>query len=379
MRWRALLLLALLIVAGWWGLNILLRPENLGAWLVSMIEQRSGLQVRVSAPARLDLFGGLRVAMDGLELRLRDSGRAVLRADSLRIALDWSSLWDAPSIRQIELQHPQLDVAALQEWLDSGSGESAEDAAAEPFPKLGAVLLENGIVDFGTQRIESLDATLSARAAGDGSKLDSSKLDADMLIRIEDIEDPLHVSLTAGNVEFDAALRIDGVTLTASLGEVPLVSAEGALELGAAGIGTATFDTSPVRWPDAWLGPAPDWSGPFTDMPMRVAWSNQGNQRRSVVRVTSREAGADDEGAPPRSHSVKLDAKVEPSALIAWWQAGIRWQPPPLRARLDAVRLESEGVVLEGVRLRASPDGRIDSADPASAGVDQDNAPGQPP
>lgn len=361
MRWRVLLLLALLVAAGWWGLNILLRPEILGAWLVSIIEQRTDLQVKVSAPARLDLFGGLRVAMDGLELRLRGAERTVLRADSLRVALDWSSLWGAPSIRRIELQRPHLDVAALQAWLDSRAGEDRQATSTEPFPRFGAVQLEDGTVEFGAQRIEELDAMMSAHPSSD-----SSTLNAAMLYRFEGGAEPLRINLAADSVRVDGVLRVEGIGLTAVLGKGTLITAEGRLDLDAAGIGAATFDTGAIAWPVAWLGAAPEWSTPFSAVPLQFRWSNQGEARRSVVRVTSRspDGGEASDSSQSESDDVRLEAEADPGALIAWWQAGLWWQPPPLRVLMDAPRIESDGVVIEGLRLQATPGSRIE--DPAA-------------
>ena len=365
MRWRAPLILALLVAGGWWGLNRLLRPENLGAWLVSMIEQRTGLQVRVSSPARLDLLGDLRVSMDGLDLSLRDSGRSVLRAERLRVALDWSSLWGEVSIRQIELQQPSLDVSALQAWLDSDAAVPANASAPTPLPKLGALVIEDGLILLADRRIEQVQASLTQ-----SSGADSARLGASLRMPWPDRPQSLQVVLEAGSVRFDPRIDMDAVRLSLAVDDEALVDAQGELSMDTAGRGSARFEADPIRWPESVLGAQPDWAQTFTALPIQVLWTRPDNGA-GTLRIASAP------GAVPSTQAdlPRFDVSGDPAALLAWWEAGRWWQPPPWTTQAEVPSVTYSGVTIDGLHVRVNPRGKVeDDAVPAKAAT----SPGPP-
>lgn len=92
------------------------RPRRITAMLVERVRSDLGAELRLGGDAGYAFMPGLRAVLPQPELVA--GGARVLRADSLRAALPWHTLWSSRlEIEKIELVRPVLDLDALHAWL----------------------------------------------------------------------------------------------------------------------------------------------------------------------------------------------------------------------------------------------------------------------
>lgn len=116
-RWpRVLFALLLLGVIGAFALHRFTRPQHLTALLVGQVRDQLGAELTLGGEARYTLVPGLRAELP--QPVLAAQGSVLLRADALRAAVPWRTLWaDAYEIERIELVRPVFDLDALRAWL----------------------------------------------------------------------------------------------------------------------------------------------------------------------------------------------------------------------------------------------------------------------
>lgn len=121
----ALLLLALVVAAA-----LLLRhharPERVAALLGEQARSRLGLELAFRQPARYSLWPQLRLQLADARLSLPGDPAPLLALPNLVVSLPWSSLRDSRlSIQELRLEQPQLDLDAVQRWLQQTPGDGS--------------------------------------------------------------------------------------------------------------------------------------------------------------------------------------------------------------------------------------------------------------
>jgi len=177
-RWRrvllllcaaALALLALLSLVVW----IALPPERIVPMVLARVGASMGLEISAKGDAATRLGRHPSIVVRELVVREPGAARPLLRARRVLVALPWRTirgLGDPLELVRVELDAPELDVAALQRWLATrppGDGR---------LPTLTRGLQARGArIEGGSWRVESLsldlpqlraDAPVRARASG---------------------------------------------------------------------------------------------------------------------------------------------------------------------------------------------------------------------
>ncbi|WP_222564121.1 hypothetical protein [Novilysobacter antarcticus] len=124
-RWRrggrvaaiiaVVVLLGLVVSIGW-----ISRPARLSALILDRVGTSLGLQITATGASEYRLRGTPMLTVRGLDVRQPGSASALLTAERAYLALPWATLWaggEDLTIRRVELDGPQLDLRALQDWL----------------------------------------------------------------------------------------------------------------------------------------------------------------------------------------------------------------------------------------------------------------------
>lgn len=133
MHWRrrlkiAVVLLFLLGLGLYAAVRYLARPERVAALLTEQARDRLGLALSFQGEPRYRLWPQLRLQLQQAQLALPGDASPLLALQQLDVSLPWSSLRDSRLvIEQLRLQQPQLDLAALQRWLDQPSEAALPD------------------------------------------------------------------------------------------------------------------------------------------------------------------------------------------------------------------------------------------------------------
>ena len=111
------LLLALASSIGW-----ISRPARLSGLVLDQVGTSLGLQITASGTSEYRLRGTPMLTVRGLDVRQPGSATSLLTAERAYLALPWATLWaggEDLTVRRIELDAPQLDLTALQDWLET--------------------------------------------------------------------------------------------------------------------------------------------------------------------------------------------------------------------------------------------------------------------
>lgn len=159
MRKPRTLKIAVVLLALFAGIALLVRhyaePERVAALLKEQTRARLGLDLAFAAPARYSLWPRLSLELDDARFAVPGDKATLLALERLDVSLPWSSLFDSQLvIEELQLTKPQLELAALQRWLEAG-----DDSAAMPDLRVhlsidDATLLRDGKpiardIDFG--------------------------------------------------------------------------------------------------------------------------------------------------------------------------------------------------------------------------------------
>ncbi|KIQ97185.1 hypothetical protein TI01_1382 [Lysobacter sp. A03] len=112
-----MLLLALASSIGW-----ISRPARLSGLVLDQVGTSLGLQITASGTSEYRLRGTPMLTVRGLDVRQPGSATSLLTAERAYLALPWATLWaggEDLTVRRIELDAPQLDLTALQDWLET--------------------------------------------------------------------------------------------------------------------------------------------------------------------------------------------------------------------------------------------------------------------
>jgi len=121
----ALLLLAAAVLAAS-VLHHYAQPERVAALVAEQARTRLGLELNFEPPARYSLWPRLRLQLEQPRFALPGETAPLLALERLDVSLPWSSLRDSSLvIEELQLEKPQLELTALQRWLDAGDDNAA--------------------------------------------------------------------------------------------------------------------------------------------------------------------------------------------------------------------------------------------------------------
>jgi AsmA family len=102
------------------------QPERVAALLAEQARTRLGLELKFEPPARYSLWPRLRLQLERPRFALPGETAPLLALERLDVSLPWSSLRDSSLvIEELQLEKPQLELTALQRWLDAGDDNAA--------------------------------------------------------------------------------------------------------------------------------------------------------------------------------------------------------------------------------------------------------------
>lgn len=341
-RWLRAGLVALACAgAGWLALAWLLQPERVSALLVERMEAATGLRIALAEPAGLGLLPAPAVRLRGLSARDRASGADVLAVGTLDVSLPWRSLRSTPlTLDHIRAQGIRLDRDALAAWLDRRAGDDLGPPPPLALPELATPLeiVDLSIVARDGLQLSRLD--LSTSPLRDGQPFEA-RLDGHWALDAH--AGTLALTLHTRPRASDGALLFDPLRLTLTLDDAETAPwrAEGALRL-APGLRPETrLALDLPDWPAAWPSP----------------WPRGGAEPWRVDLTVPQTAAAPDSLSIALSQGARrIDAQLQLDALLRWLDDPAGAPLPAMQATLDAPDLDLDGLRIDGLRLRLSPD-----------------------
>ncbi|MBS0577481.1 MAG: hypothetical protein JSS45_13840 [Proteobacteria bacterium] len=245
-RWLAafaVVLLALVATAAY-----LLQPARLTTWLLANAGQSLKLDLRTSGPGHFALRPGLRLTLPGLSVTDPASGKRLLRAQRVDLALPWDTLRGrSAAIGRIELVAPDIDLQALQAWQDKQPPST--QPLKLPTIRRGVAISHASVHGRGWS-LSDLDVALPR--LGDGQPLQLSLRGTLLRDRVSS-----HFSAKASASRIAGVgqgLRIDGLAIAMQAdGALPSVQASGHV-LASDRIDVdlhGQFQTLPIAWTKA--------------------------------------------------------------------------------------------------------------------------------
>ena len=119
-RARTLVVLAVLLAVLAASLYWVSRPDRATSVLLDRIGNGLGLEINASGVTEYRLRGTPMLLLRDVVVRQPGAAAPLLRADRIYLSLPWSTIRARGSdltVKRIELDDPQLDLAALQRWL----------------------------------------------------------------------------------------------------------------------------------------------------------------------------------------------------------------------------------------------------------------------
>ena len=119
-RARTLVVLAVLLAVLAASLYWVSRPDRAASVLLDRIGNGLGLEINASGVTEYRLRGTPMLLLRDVVVRQPGAATPLLRADRIYLSLPWSTIRARGSdltVKRIELDDPQLDLAALQRWL----------------------------------------------------------------------------------------------------------------------------------------------------------------------------------------------------------------------------------------------------------------------
>jgi hypothetical protein len=121
------------------------QPERVAALLAEQARTRLGLELKFAPPARYSLWPRLRLQLEQPRFALPGETIPLLALERLDVSLPWSSLRDSSLvIEELQLEKPQLELTALQRWLDLGDDNAAPPDLRVHLAVNDATLLRDG-------------------------------------------------------------------------------------------------------------------------------------------------------------------------------------------------------------------------------------------
>lgn len=400
-RWRRRLLvlgvaLALLSLLGTW----LLQPKQLVPLILDRAGKALSLEITASPDAEARLRGTPQLIVRDLVVREHGGDAVLLRAKRVLLALPWSSVRSSGKdlvIRRVELDAPELDLAAVRAWL--AKRPPSEETA---IPTLtDGLLVSDGRVTDGTLRIEDVAIDLPAlhpqrraHARIRGRAIDGPlKLPFDLVLAMSRPANDAGIGIVGtlafegGDWRLPATVRLsgslhfgdDGIAMTpATLGATaryesgdtrlpftlglhgPLRIAAGAATLAPAGIALRGKDAIPTldargsmafgdklalhfdgtlpQWPEAWPALPPPVSTSRTPLPFSLHYEGKPDLSGTTALSLRRDA-------------MSFDSRFRLYVVLGWLAQAGGSPLPPLDGTLRAAQLDISGATLEGVEV----------------------------
>lgn len=395
-----LIAIAVLVLLGLFALRWFAQPDRVAAMLLSQAGNALGLEITASGASEYRLLGTPMIAVRDVVAKQPGAPAPLLRAKRIYLTLPWSTIRARGAdliVERIELDEPQLDVAALQRWLASrppgetkiptltdglriargrafGEGWSL-DGLALSLPSLhpdrrvrasasGAFALGDTRLPFdlrialtkpaanaglgiaGRIAVESSDWKLPMtpvlggrlHSGTDGIGLDRMKLGANARYLAGDTDLPFVFGL-AGPLRYrDGAIAVAPLgAVVHGQGAIPNLNAHGRLSFGE---GLALRLSGEIaEWPQAWPAlPAPVGA---SASPLPFVWEYAGKADFSDVVALDLQRDA-----------TRFAGRFRLPDIAAWIDAGSKDSPlPPLDGRLGTPAMEVSGAHLEGVEI----------------------------
>lgn len=404
-RWRVVLVVALVLLALLAGLlRWATRPQQVAGLVMSQAGRTLGLKITARGVSEYTLRGVPQLVLRDVTAQRDGDATPVLTADRMLLSVPWSTLKSRGreiTVHRIELAHPQLDIAALQRWL-----ETRPPTPKRPTPTLtDGFVVRDGVVVGEGWTMHGLSIDVPRLAPGRPVRghvvgravAGSTRMPFDVAATLQrpamraglgmagkvtvtrpDWSLPLDLVLH-GRPDLRSGLALDGLVLRARARYVS-TSTDLPFALGIAGRATYSkglhlapfglalrqgrdipdltgggrldwtsalafdLDGRIARWPSGWPAlPAPI-GRPRGPLPTRLGYTGP-----TDLSGTTSLALAD--GA------THLDGTFRLPHVLAWIDASSKGTPlPPLDGRVTTPRLEIPGATLEGVELEIHDD-----------------------
>ncbi|MDI9240696.1 hypothetical protein QLQ15_17470 [Lysobacter sp. LF1] len=402
----ALIVLIGVLVLFAFALHWVSRPDRVAGLILSQVGKALGLEITASGASEYRLRGVPMLTIRDVVARQPGAATPLLRAERIRLELPWSTIRARGAdltVRRIELDAPQLDIAALQRWLATrpptketriptltdglrivrgrvtGDGWSVDAIDADLprlHPRRAAHARLRGRVISGTTRMPfdvRVALTRPAARAGlgvvgdltvqaptwslptrtrlsgrlhngdDGIGLDDLRMGSDATWRNSGTALPFTFGI-AGPARFrEGELRIAPLgTVLWGTGVIPRLEAIGAFGFGP----QLQFQLRGTlqAWPRSWPALPSPLSESTSPLPFTLGYAGRGDLSGLAM------LGLQRDGA-------EFDGRFHLPDVLAWVDTFDRGSPlPPLRGRLSAPTLVISGATLEGVEVEFSED-----------------------
>ncbi|KFN47790.1 hypothetical protein [Arenimonas metalli] len=364
-RWPWILA-AFVVLAGlaatW--VNRQLEPNRLTATVLARAGEALGLEFMIEGTPEYALRPEPRLVLPGLKVRQPGAAAPwILRAERAEVSLPWDTLTggDALVITRVELQRPELDLAALASWQASRppsntpfelptftdgllvrdgrllGAEWAIESFALELPELvpdspASAELSGRFVQASTEIVFA--GRIAADPAGTATDL---SLDANGRLRSGDTDAPWTLAL-AGKLDATGEPLSFAFDQLKWRSESPLPDLDGAGRVDFGDTLSLKLEGELPRWPEGW--PA---------LPEPLASST------AAFGFSLRYDGPPDASAPLalrlRRDETVLETTLVVPELLAWLDADAANPLPPLSGELQTPRLKVGGATLEGVRI----------------------------
>lgn len=407
-RRRRIALIAIVLALALFALALhwVSRPSRVAGLVLAQVGNALGLEITASGASEYRLRGTPMLSIRDVVAHQPGATTPVLRAERIRLELPWSTLRARGAdltVRRIELDAPEIDLAALQRWQASrppseppkiptltdglrivrgrviGDGWSVGSIDVDLpslAPQRAAHATLRGRVDSGTLRVPfdvvaavtkpaadaglgvhgevsvqsgawslPMTATLSGRLhnGDDGLGLDRLRVGANATYRNGETTLPFTWGLAGPLRVHGGELRIAplGAVVWGS-GLVPSLESSGALAFG--DMLRLDLRGALLAWPRAWPElPAP-LSQSTSPLPFALAYAGRANLSDPVALELRRDA-------------TRFDGRFRIDDMLAWIDRFDRGTPlPPLQGRLSSPMIEIAGARLEGVEVEFSED-----------------------
>ncbi|MFC3550033.1 hypothetical protein ACFOLC_03290 [Lysobacter cavernae] len=375
-------------------------PDRVAGLILAQAGDALGLEISASGASEYRLRGTPRLVIRDVVARQPGVYTPLLRAERIHLELPWATIRALGvdlTVKRIELDAPQLDLAALQRWQatrppsqtriptltdglqvvrgrvigDGWSIEAIDLDLPALYPQRAVAAHLRGRLVSGTTRMPfDVHAALTrpAARAGLGVAGTMSVVTATWAL-------PMAVTLSARlyqgveglgldrtKLAADARYRSAGTDLSFALGLAgPLRYSDGSLAIAPLGVALRGQGVMPqldahgrfafaqdlalqldgrlASWPQAWPAlPAPIGQ---SDSPLPFVLDYRGPADLSGISALQLQRDA-----------TRFDGRFALPAVLDWIDAGAKGSPlPPLSGRLQTPRLEIAGAVLQGVEV----------------------------
>ncbi len=395
-----LVAIAALVLLGLLALRWFAQPDRVAGMLLSRAGAALGLEITASGANEYRLLGTPMIAVRDVVAKEPGASAPLLRAKRIYLTLPWSTIRARGAdltVERIELDEPQLDIAALQRWLASrppsetkipalthglrigrgrafGEGWSLENldlslpslhphrrvrasasgafvsggtrlpfdlriALTQPAANAGLGIAGRIAVESGEWRLP-MSPVLGGRlhSGADGIGLDRMKLGANARYVAEDADLPFVFGL-AGPLRYrEGGIAVAPLgAVVRGEGAVPDANSHGRLSFGD-GL-NLRLSGELAEWPQAWPAlPAPVGASK-SPLPFVLDYAGKADFSDIAALDLQRDA-------------TKFAGRFRLPDVVAWIDGGSVGSPlPPLDGRLSAPAMEVSGAHLEGVEI----------------------------